>query len=226
MISAIAVDDEPKALQVITSLATRVPFLQLAATFVDPWKALRYVNDHSVQLIFLDISMPDISGLEVSRALHSENVSIIFTTAHSEYALESYEVEAVDYLLKPFSFVRFHTAVTKVRERLGSQQSFFFVNTGNQHRRVFYQDIRYVAGSGNYVTYHLEKEQILVRSTIKEALANLPTTHFAQIQRSYVVSLVHIEKIQDNHVYIGGTRLSVGPTYKDLFRSTIVGFSS
>ena len=224
MIRAIAIDDEPNALRVIESLAAKVSWLRLVGTFVDPVKALHYLNENTIHLVFLDINMPDVSGLELSRIIQKREVSVIFTTAHSKYALESYEVEAVDYLLKPFVFTRFHAAVSKVRERIDSGSDFFFVSTGHEQRKILYCDIRYVEGSGNYVTYHLPDDKIMVRSTMKRVLAELPTTDFVQIQRSYVVSLAHIDKIQDNHVHIDRVRLSIGPKYKEQFKSIIEGF--
>lgn len=225
MINAIALDDEPKALQVIENHSTSISFLNLKKVFTDPFKALDYISENSVDLIFLDINMPDISGLEFTSKIRNKDLLIIFTTAYSEYALDSYEVEAVDYLLKPFEFTRFYTAVSKVRHRLNmpnkSRQEFFFVNTGNERHKISYEAIRFIEGNGNYVTYHLEDKKILVRSSIKQALECLPTSDFVQIQRSYIVSLRQITKIQDNHVLIGDKKISIGPKYKKAFQSII-----
>jgi len=217
MIRAIAIDDEPRALNIIKSHATKVSFLNLAATFTDPFQGIEYINEHAPDVVFLDINMPDISGLQLLNNL-TKNPLIIFTTAHSEYAVKSYEVEAVDYLLKPFDYARFLLAVTKAKEKLGtSNQSinpFFFVNTGNQKQRLFYDDIYYIEGEGNYVNYYTEKGKTMVRSTIKKTLVLLPKDRFIQLHRSYVVALPWIDKIEDNHVVIGAKRIPIGATYR------------
>ncbi|WKN42235.1 LytR/AlgR family response regulator transcription factor [Tunicatimonas pelagia] len=228
MIRAIAIDDEPNALRVIENHAAQVPFLQLVETFTDPFKALKFLEENSAHLIFLDINMPDISGLELSSILNEKNVLVIFTTAFSEYALESYDLDAVDYLLKPFEFTRFHSALLKVRKRLNSSNhatNFFFVNTGSEQRKMRYEDIQYIEGSGNYVTYHLSSEKVLVRSTIKQVRAYLPSAEFIQVQRSYIVALSHIDVIRDNHIHIGQARISIGPKYKEQVKSVVNDFS-
>ena len=218
MINAIAVDDEPPALQVISAHAAKIPFLNLREIFTDPFQALDYLHENSTNLIFLDINMPDLSGLAFGRTIRKHGIPVIFTTAHARFAVESYEVEAVDYLLKPFGFPRFLEAVTKVRARRGIPESaFFFVNTGHERHRLRYNEIRYLEGSGNYVVYHLADRQLLVRATLKEALAQLPATDFVRIQRSYAVALAWVDKVQDNHVYLSSTRLAIGPTYKEAF---------
>ena len=219
MIRAIAIDDEPRALQVIENHVARIDFLGLDATFTDPFQGVAYVNDNQVDLLFLDINMPDISGLKLLKNMVRRPL-IVFTTAHSEYAIQSYEVEAVDYLLKPFDFARFHLAVNRVRDRLSAakrESDFFFVNTGNQKRRIAYADIIYVEGEGNYVNYALPSATVLVRSSVKETLKVLSPPQFSQIHRSYIVALKWIEKIEDNHVYLPGKRIPIGAKYRDAF---------
>ena len=228
MIRAIAIDDEPNALRGIENHAAQVSFLQLVGAFTDPFKALKFLEENNVHLILLDINMPDISGLELSRIVKERNTFIIFTTAFSEYALESYDLDAVDYLLKPFEFTRFHSALLKVRKRLSSSSytsNFFFVNTGNERYKIRYRDIQYIEGNGNYITYHLGSEKVLVRSTIKQVLAYLPPSDFIQVQRSYIVALSHIDVIRDNHIHIGQVRISIGPTYKEQVKSIVDDFS-
>src|SRR5690606_19389346 len=192
----------------------------------DPFKAMDFLYENEIDLIFLDVNMPDISGLEFAQKILNRGISIIFTTAHSEYALESYEVEAVDYLLKPFDFPRFYTAVSKANERLRASlqsrgRNFFFVSTGNERHKIFYHDINWIEGNGNYVTYCLKDRKLLVRSTIKQTIAFLNFTDFVQVQRSYIVSLAHIDKILDNHVHIKDKRISIGPNYRQNFNTVI-----
>lgn len=220
MIRAIAIDDEPRALTIVESHANKVSFLNLAATFTNPFKGIEYINDQAPDLVFLDINMPDISGLELIKNLTKKPL-IIFTTAHSEYAVSSYEVAAVDYLLKPFDYARFLLAVTKVKDKLATStkpsNSFFFVNTGNQKQRIFYGDIQYIEGDGNYVNYYTETGKIMVRSTIKKTLDLLDKMTFIQIHRSYIVALSWIDRIEDNHVFIGEKRMAIGATYRTEF---------
>ncbi len=161
-------------------------------------------------------------------AVDDEPLALQVISAHAQFAVESYEVEAVDYLLKPFGFSRFLGAITKVRERLGNQQSapaFFFVNTGRERHRVCTDEIRYLEGSGNYVLYHLADRRLMVRTTIKDALAQLPTAGLIRIRRSYAVALTWIDKVQDNHVYVGSARLSIGPTYREPFWARLAALS-
>ena len=199
MIRAIAIDDEPKALEIIQNHAARISFLQIQEIFTNPFTALEYLNHASIDLIFLDINMRDISGLDLLNAIDKGKFLIIFTTAHSEFALQSYEVEALDYLLKPFDFSRFLRSVVKAQDKLSIRgnvnKDFFFVSTGNQQRKISFNDVLYIKGSGNYVTYHRDTEKIVVRSTIKETLSLLPPQIFVQVHRSYIIALNKLEKI-------------------------------
>jgi len=226
MIKAIAIDDEPMALEVVRNHAAKIPFLQLQEVFTDPLKAIDYLQQHSVDLIFLDIKMPDIDGIEFSGMVNGKKTMLIFTTAHSEYALQSYELNAIDYLLKPFDFARFLVAVTKARENLAKNPSpendFFFVNTGHQQRRISFDEISHIEGDGNYVTYHLGDEKVIVRSTIKETLKLLPSS-FIQIHRSFIIPIRKLERIQDNHAFIGKLRISIGLSYKEELMRRIEG---
>jgi len=220
MIQAIAIDDEPKALTIIQSHAAKVSFLTLEKCFTDPFQGIEYINDQEPDLVFLDINMPDISGLELLKNLTKKPL-IIFTTAHSEYAVKSYEVAALDYLLKPFDYARFLLAVTKAKEKLKSTKKqaadFFFVNTGHQKQRLFYKEIYYIEGEGNYVNYYTKTRKVMVRSTIKKTLVLLSQETFIQIHRSYIVALSWIDKIEDNHVYVGAEKIPVGATYRTDF---------
>ena len=224
MLKAIAIDDEPSALTIIKSHAAKVSFLNLEATFTNPFEGIEYINDHSPDIVFLDINMPDISGWQLLKNLTKKPL-VIFTTAHSEYAVKSYEVEALDCLLKPFDYARFLLAVTKAKEKLNTTTKptnpFFFVNTGNQKQRLSYATIYYLEGEGNYVNYYTPKGKIMVRSTIKKSLASLPKDRFIQVHRSYIVALSWIDKIEDNQVFINDIRIPIGATYKNDFLQRI-----
>ncbi|MGH1366073.1 MAG: LytR/AlgR family response regulator transcription factor [Calditrichia bacterium] len=222
MIRCIAIDDEPRALEIIEKHADRIDFLDLEKTFTEPFKAITYLKENSVDLLLLDINMPDINGMELLKYLGKKSL-IIFTTAHSEYAIESYEYEAVDYLLKPFAFARFFQAVSKAKERMtpSSQGDFFFVNSGNQKRKLHFDDICYLESKGNYIAYVTSKEEVLVRASIKDALEQLPVGLFHQIHRSFVVSLQWIDRIEDNHVHVGEKSISIGATWREAFLKRI-----
>lgn len=219
MIKAIAIDDEPLALEIIRNHSVKVPFLSLEGTFIKPVRALEYIGQNNIDLIFLDINMPDLSGFDFIKSIKRNNIFIIFTTAHNEYALESYEVDAIDYLLKPFDFARFLISINKVKDRIFAQnklkQDFIFLNSGYQQRKIFLEEILFIKGDGNYITYFTSKEKIMVRSAIKEAINFLPAHFFVQIHRSYIVSLRQIDKVEDNHVFIKGNKISIGANYKD-----------
>lgn len=227
MIQAIAIDDEPRALEIIKNHAARIPFLQLSGTFTNPVEALAFVNQHAVELIFLDIKMPDISGIDLLKSLNRPKIIVIFTTAHSEYALDGYELDALDYLLKPFDFSRFLKSVLKVQEKLMAQNNavhdFFFVNTGYQQRKICFDAISHIEGDGNYVTYFVNEEKIVVRSTVKETLHLLPPNLFVQIHRSCIISLAKLDRIQDNHAFIGNYKIAIGANYKEPLMKIIQG---
>ncbi|MEQ9266699.1 MAG: LytTR family DNA-binding domain-containing protein [Balneolaceae bacterium] len=230
MITCIAIDDEPRALNVIKNHVSKVDFLELKESFVDPFKAISYLNEHSVDLIFLDINMPDISGFEFLKHLSTKPI-FIFTTAHSEYAIQSYEVEAIDYLLKPFDFSRFLLAATKAKNKLSENDSstvsreFLFLNTGLSKQKVLVDDILYMESDGNYVNYITKNGKLMIRASIKETLNTLPSSHFVQIHRSFIVSLRWVEKIQDNHVYISDKEIPIGNTYKSKLLKLIDQFT-
>src|SRR5688500_7041470 len=170
---AIAIDDEPIALEIIKAHAAKVPFLDLKASFTDAFKALDYLQREPVDLIFLDIKMPDISGIDFFNSL-SKKPLVIFTTAYSEHAVTSFELDAVDYLLKPFSLARFIKGCNKAFELHNFRNSdeasdHIFIKTGFEQVKVYFNEILYLEASGNYVTFALKDKNILSRSTFNEA---------------------------------------------------------
>ncbi|MBR9919792.1 MAG: response regulator transcription factor [Bacteroidetes bacterium] len=217
MIRSIAIDDEPVALKVIQSHAANIPDLDLIRVFSDPLQALNYLEENPVDLLFLDIDMPELNGLKLAGML-SEGIQLVFTTAHSEYALESYEFEATDYLLKPFDFKRFEKAVERARNRKPLQKadatSFLFVKTGKGKVRLNHSDIQWIEGDGNYVRYQLKEGHELVRASVRETLKTLPEELFIQVHRSYIVGIQWIDKIESNSIYIGGKQIPISSTYK------------
>jgi two-component system, LytTR family, response regulator len=215
---AIAVDDEPIALEIVKSHASKVPFLELAAVFTDAFKALEFLQKENIDLIFLDIKMPDISGIEFFNSL-SKRPLLIFTTAYSEHAVTSFEMDAVDYLLKPFSLARFIKACNKAYElhkfRHASELSdHLFVKTGYETVRVNFEDILYLEASGNYVTFALkEGKKILSRSTFVEGINLLPAKKFVRVHRSYLVAINKIDKVERHQITIQNVRVPVSEAF-------------
>ena len=213
---AIAIDDEPQALEVIRLLAEKVPFLSLQASFTDAMEALVYLQNNPVDLVFLDIKMPDISGLDWVRGLINPPL-IIFTTAFLEYAAESYELQAVDYLVKPIAFNRFLKAVNRASQlRQQERPAFTFVKSGHQYVRIDFDKLKYLQGATNYVEFYTTTEKVTVRMKLNEAIELLPE-NFVQIHRSYLVNLKHIQRVEHNHVVMGEAKIAIGKSWKDGF---------
>jgi DNA-binding LytR/AlgR family response regulator len=217
---AIAIDDEPIALEVVRSLAAKVPFLELDACFTDAFQALEFLQQAEVDVLFVDINMPDISGLEFVNSLPQKPL-VIFTTAYAEHAVTGFELDAVDYLLKPFSLGRFVKACNKARELLQLRTrstappgpDYLFLKIGYEQVKVRYEDILYLEAAGNYVTFVLTGKRLLTRLTILEVLELLPRDQFTRVHRSFVVANDKIEKVERHQVGIAGAQVPVGGSY-------------
>ncbi|HVY74381.1 MAG TPA: LytTR family DNA-binding domain-containing protein [Puia sp.] len=221
MLSAIAIDDEPLALEVIRNFTAQVPFIRLAAGFTKATDALGYLQKEKADLLFLDIRMPDITGIDFMRSLHNLPM-VIFTTAYSEHAVQCFELDAVDYLLKPFSLVRFLKACNKAvdlhamkqsRPVASPQPSTVFIKSGYEQVRVMLDDIRYVESLGNYVQFILADQKIISRLTMNEAAELLPGDVFIRIHRSYLAAKNKITKIDKRTVWLGDTELPAGEAF-------------
>lgn len=217
--TAIAIDDEPLALEVIRSHASKVPFIELKGVFTDAFKAMEYLKKEPVDLLFLDIKMPDISGIDFLHSLHVKPL-VVFTTAYTEHAVTSFDLDAVDYLLKPFSLPRFVKACNKVQElyearNKNQQVPYIFLKTGYEQVKVNFDDILYLEAAGNYVNFVLKDKALLSRMTFSEVENLLPADKFLRIHRSYVAALAHIEKIERHQVHIAGKAIPVGESYMD-----------
>lgn len=216
---AIAIDDEPMALEIIRSHASKVPFLELAAEFTDAFKALDYLQKEKVDLIFLDIKMPDISGLDFFNSL-SKKPLVIFTTAYTEHAVTSFELDAVDYLLKPFSLARFVKSCNKAFELFNYRNStepedYLFVKDGYDQLKIQFDEILFLEAAGNYVTFTLQDKKVLTRSTFAEAINLLPPEKFVRVHRSYIVAVSKIEKVERHQVTIRDTKVPVSGAYRE-----------
>ena len=221
MLKAIAIDDEPIALEVIKNLSSKISFVELLACFTDAFKTIDYLQKEKIDLVFLDIKMPDISGIDFLKSIPNPPM-VIFTTAYSEHAVHSFELDAIDYLLKPFSLARFLKACNKAYEQYelrknkndsSSSMSSVFIKSGYEQIRVELKDILYAEGSGNYVQFVLENKKIASRLTMSEAEALLPISGFIRVHRSYIAARKHIRKMDRKNIWIKQTELPIGAVY-------------
>lgn len=218
MMTAIAIDDEPIALQVVKSLAAKVPFLELKDCFTDAFKAAEYLQSNRVDLLLLDIKMPDISGMEFLKTLPQPPM-VVFTTAYAEHAVQSFELDAIDYLLKPFSLSRFLKACNKAHEQVQLRSSRdadspqIFVKSGYDQVRVSLADILFVESAGNYMQFITQSGKILSRLTMSEAQALLPVQQFYRIHRSYIVNRNRIDRIEKTQLWLGDFCVPIGAGY-------------
>jgi DNA-binding LytR/AlgR family response regulator len=220
MLAAIAIDDEPIALDVVKNLSDKIPFIELKACFTNAFEAADFLRKTKIDLIFLDIKMPDISGIDFLKSIPSPPM-VIFTTAYSEHAVQSFELDAIDYLLKPFSLSRFLKACNKAFEQFELRKknkqavdaTSVFIKSGYEQIRVELDDILYAESNGNYVQFVLADKKLISRLTMSEAEALLPASAFIRIHRSYIAAKKQITKIEKNSVWIKQTELPVGPGY-------------
>jgi DNA-binding LytR/AlgR family response regulator len=224
MLKAIAIDDEPVALEVIRNLISKISFIELAGSFTDGFKAIDFLQNEKIDLIFLDIKMPDISGIDLLKSIQNPPM-VIFTTAYSEHAVQSFELDAVDYLLKPFSQSRFIKACNKASELYklknstgtsASVSESIFIKSGYEQIRVKLEDILYVKSIGNYMQFVFENRKITSRITINETEALLPSADFIRVHRSYIVARKHILKIERRSIWIGQTEIPIGEVYSSV----------
>tara|TARA_R110000796_G_scaffold96719_1_gene203027 strand:- start:454879 stop:455547 length:669 start_codon:yes stop_codon:yes gene_type:complete len=221
MIRAIAIDDEPIALDIIESHANKIPFLELKASFTNAYQALEFLKTNSVDLLFLDVKMPDISGMDFLKSL-SKAPLVIFTTAYQEYALESYDFQTVDYLLKPFDFGRFLKAVNKASDRLEQKNDqHLFLKTGYEYVRLEIAQIKYAKAEGNYVKFVAENEQVLSRMTMQQAEDVLLPQGFLKTHRSFLVNRAFINKIEKHQLSIGKEVIPISSIYYQLLVEAI-----
>jgi len=229
MISTIAIDDEPLALKLLSGYIAKTPFLSLEGEFDNPLAAIEFLEHTAVDLIFLDIHMPDLNGIEFVRALAS-NPKIVFTTAYEKYAIEGFKLEAMDYLLKPFSYEEFLVAAQKAKKQIELEQKatitieanneFLFLKSDYKIRRINFDDILYIEGLKDYVKVYLRNElkPLLTISSMKQIEAKLPVARFMRVHRSFIVNLSRIETIERFRIVFGKVYIPVSDQYKDKFQ--------
>ncbi len=218
-----AVDDEPLALDIIEEYISKTDFLELTGKYTSPMKAMQALKENPVDILFLDIQMPDLSGFDLLESL-SFKPSVIFTTAYEDFALESYEVNAVDYLLKPFSFARFLKAINKITssgiiepEETGQNSAYpeyLFLNEGGQITRVFPEDIIYIQGYSDYIIVFTENKKHIIRDNLKKVERLLHEHNFLRVHKSFIIPLNRIDSLKGNSIFIGENEIPIGRTYK------------
>ena len=224
MINCIAIDDEPFALGIIENYALQIPFLNLVEKFSNPMDAVQLLKAQKIDLIFLDIQMPQISGINFLKSINTD-AKIIFTTAYDKYAVESYDFAAADYLLKPFSFERFLKSVQKVMDGKGpvnnEKNEYIFVKSGAKYINVLLTDILYVEGLKDYVIIHLKDKKIVVLQTMKSMEEKLSAQSFIRVHRSFIVSLKKIDSVDGSFVKINNNEIPIGDSFRDAFQKAL-----
>lgn len=235
-LKCIAIDDEPLALQLVVKFIEQTSFLQLEQKFDNAIQALGYLNQHEVDLVFLDIQMPDLSGMELARIIDGKTnwkkPKLIFTTAYNQFAVEGYKVDALDYLLKPFSYEEFLMAATKAYQHHEQQAvpqteaspstksaDYIFLKVEYQLVKVMLKNISYIEAYKDYIKVHLQDKPnpLLSLTSMKTVEEMLPKENFMRVHRSYIINLDHVDSISKNKVNIGTTQITVSDNYKDDF---------
>lgn len=230
MMTCLIVDDEPLAVQLLEDYIRQTDFLYLVHKCHTAMDALGFLKKNEADLLFLDINMPKLTGMELTSLLPADQ-KIIFTTAYSEYAVQSYEKNAVDYLLKPITFERFMKAAVKAEKLITggkgqennvvtSAAQSVFIKSGKAMIKVAYDSILFIEGLKDYVTFHTTTEKLVAYKRMKELEETMPA-HFIRIHNSYIVNTQHITRMEENHVFTGEERIPVSEKYRDLFMEKI-----
>lgn len=239
ILKCIAVDDEPLALDIIADYVAKVPFLELVKRTENAIEAMQLVQEGNIDLVFLDIQMPELTGIQFLK-IAGNKASYILTTAYSQYALESYDLNVSDYLLKPIAFDRFYKAVEKVRNQRQKQepvavpeppqiqglmsapapqqvQDFIFVKTEHKIQKIELDDILYIEGLKDYISIFTKNERVITLQNMKKMEETLPKGEFIRVHKSYIIAVDKIESIERSRIAIGGKTIPVGDTYRDAF---------
>jgi DNA-binding LytR/AlgR family response regulator len=228
------VEDEPLARNLITEYVSKVPYLNLVKACSGALEAMEVLRTNSVDLLFLDVQMPELTGISFLRSLQKKPL-VILTTAYSEYAIEGYELDITDYLLKPITFERFLKAVDKVSQRMTAgptasdkpaetaPPNFIFVKDGTKLVKIRWDDILYVEGLKDYVTIHTRTQKVISLQRLKVLEEQLPADKFIRVHNSFIVALDAIDSVHKDKIQIGQASIPIGDTYKKEFRDFIEG---
>ncbi len=225
------VDDEPLALELIKGYVTKTPFLELAGGFSNPFKALTFLMQNHVDLVLLDINMPELSGIQLLKSLPARPL-VVFTTAYPEFGAESYEYDAIDYLLKPVKYERFLKAVNKALDYSGhgqvplqdhpetaatsDQSEYILIKSGTQVNKIRTDQILYIEGAGNYMTFHTKEKKIMTLLSMTEVSEMLPAKRFVRVHKSYIVNKDSIDVIEKHRLRINKQFIPIGITYRSM----------
>jgi two-component system LytT family response regulator len=245
MIRCLVVDDEPLALHIIEDYISKIPFLELVKATTNPIEALTIVQEGGVDLVYLDVQMPELTGIQFLRIANGR-AKVILTTAYPQYALEGYELDVIDYLLKPIAFDRFFKSAQKAQgiiqpatKSISADQpiivaapqqpqddfshDFIFVKTEHKIQKVYLHDIQYIEGLKDYISIFTDGERIITLQNMKKMEDALPERHFVRVHKSYIVALNKIDSIERSRIFIGDKVIPVGDTYRDQFFKAIEG---
>jgi DNA-binding LytR/AlgR family response regulator len=227
MIKAIAIDDEPPALKVLENFCGKTNIVSLEKTFTQPSEALKYLRKYPVDLLFLDINMPSLSGIDFYKSVEQETM-VIFTTAYSEFAVEGFNLNAVDYLLKPYTFERFEKAVSKANDyfNFNSQtdnlkDQYLFIRADYSLIKIATIDIIYIEGLDDYIKIHLQDQKsVVARMTMKGIMEKLSAKNFIRVHRSFIVAFNRIRNVRNKVIFLDGIEISIGNSFeKEFFKS-------
>ena len=227
MMNCIAIDDEPLALELLKDNISKLPYLNLVATCNNAFEAMETMAKQAVDLVFIDIQMPGLTGIQFISSLEKKPL-VIFITAYKQYAVESYDLDVVDYLVKPVPLERFIKACNRAKELYGLKSSatipasqpiknHFFVNADYSQLKITFDDIIWMKGYGDYIKFHLKSAEhpLVVRTSFKELDMELPRNKFIRIHKSYSVAVDAITAIRKNSIFLGGKELSIGETFRE-----------
>lgn len=229
MLRCIVVDDESGAVEILSRYVAESPELELVGAFRDSIKALTFLASTDVELVFLDIDMPNLDGMHLAELIRDKGIQVVFCTAYAEYAVESYEKNALDYLLKPISFERFEQAVKKaVKARakapggeqpaaLGTPDKKLFIKSGPKIHQVDCRELLYMEKQGHYIVFHTQDGELLSRMNMQDLLDTLPAGNFLRVHRSYVIALDKIDTIYKHELVIRGKRIPIGDSFRAAF---------
>ncbi len=215
-ITCIIIDDEPSSQNVLKLFIEKINYLELKQICNNALEALDFLKDNAIDLLFLDINMPQLSGISFYKSLQNQP-KVIFTTAYSEYALEGFELEAVDYLLKPFSFERFIKAISKVKKLNDDKTESLIIKSDKKLHQIKFDDIFFIEGLGDYLKVHLKNHFLVTYKTLKKMKNSLPDSFFIQVHKSYIINKNKVDYIEGNLAIINSNKVPLGLTYKKEF---------